>query len=188
LGSVSFSGKNSHQSGFTLIELLVTMMVFAIVAMIAAPSFKDLIDRRQIEYSTQDFEKTVIQARYDAVLGRKAVTVNLGGTGAVSPTNLYWNPMKDNDSIIFRQFVCTSSKWTGSEISGVKKLEFSSKGSVKLSSTYKDDDDNDKTDNVALSVVEVELSNPKAKYFIEITPFGKVSVKKESKEAEACTT
>ena len=175
------------EQGFTLIELMVTIAVFAIIAAIAAPSFGELIQKRRIENSIQDFEKTIMQARYDAVLLRKKVTINFSATGVISPTNLYWSVANSDDNLIFRNFTCNSSKWVGAEVAGIKKLEFSPKGSVELLKTTTDSNNNAITSNVILTAVEIELSNSKAKKFIEITPFGKISSAKESKEGTGCS-
>ena len=179
--------QTKKNQGFTLIELMVTIAVMAIIATMAAPSFGELMQQRRIENSIQDFEKIIIQALYDAVKIKKKVTINFSGTGVISPTNLYWSVANSDDNLIFRNFTCSSNKWVGVEVAGIKKLEFSPKGSVDLLKTTTDSNNNTITSHVILTVVEIELSNSKAKKFIEITPFGKISSTKESKEGTGCS-
>jgi type IV fimbrial biogenesis protein FimT len=44
--------QNKHK-GFTLIELMVTIAVMAIIAMMAAPSFGDMLQRQNLNKSTR---------------------------------------------------------------------------------------------------------------------------------------
>lgn len=86
-----------HQSGFTLVELLVTLVVLAVIATLAAPSFADAIDRARIKSQVMrvvdviQFAKSEAlkhntwgsTARIDIVSGSswvvKAVVANAGG-------------------------------------------------------------------------------------------------------------
>ncbi|EPF93067.1 hypothetical protein GCM10025882_06150 [Acinetobacter gyllenbergii] len=172
--------------GFTLIELMVTIAVFAIITMIAAPSFKNFQDQQQVDFSSKDFEKTLIQARYDALLHRKTITVHLNQTGTVSPTDLYW-AVDENETMVFKTLVCTSEKWVGTAVAGVDQLTFSQDGNAQLSRGYKDQNGVDTREGVVLSGVEITLSNNNIKNYIEITPFGKVTVSKDTKQGKECS-
>ncbi|WP_374571268.1 Tfp pilus assembly protein FimT/FimU [Acinetobacter sp.] len=67
-----------HKSrGFTLIELMVTIAVMAIVTMIAAPSFRDMQQKQNLNRSAQDLLGMLQQARAKAALERREVTVDL---------------------------------------------------------------------------------------------------------------
>ncbi|MCJ8161402.1 GspH/FimT family pseudopilin [Acinetobacter zhairhuonensis] len=66
--------------GFTLIELMVTIAVLAIIAMIAAPSFSDLLLKQNLKKSSQELANVLVQARAKAALERKEITVNLNTT------------------------------------------------------------------------------------------------------------
>jgi prepilin-type N-terminal cleavage/methylation domain len=58
-------------NGFTLIELMVTIAVMAIIAMLAAPSFGDMIVRQNLKKSTNELIGVLNQTRAKAVLERR---------------------------------------------------------------------------------------------------------------------
>ncbi len=66
----------NKQKGFTLIELMVTIAVLAIIAMMAAPSFGDMLQRQNLNKSVQDLAGVITEARAQSVLTRSDVTVN----------------------------------------------------------------------------------------------------------------
>lgn len=80
--------------GFTLIELMVTVAVMAIIAMMAAPSFGNLLLKQNLNRSTQDLISTLNTARSTAVLERREMTVDLSKTVQTADTaaTLYWLP------------------------------------------------------------------------------------------------
>jgi type IV fimbrial biogenesis protein FimT len=57
----------SRASGFTLIELMVTISIAAILAMLAAPSFKDFVIRNRSAALTNEFVGSTLRARTEAV-------------------------------------------------------------------------------------------------------------------------
>ena len=63
--------------GFTLIELMVTIAVLAVIAMMAAPSFGNLVSRKQLDTLTQDFVLVFGDARGQAISLRKNITIKL---------------------------------------------------------------------------------------------------------------
>lgn len=67
-----------HKSrGFTLIELMVTMAVMAVVAMMAAPSFNNMLIKQNMNKSARDLMAVFSEAKAKAVLERRSVTVKL---------------------------------------------------------------------------------------------------------------
>lgn len=69
-----------NNRGFTLIELMVTIAVMAIIAMMAAPSFNRIIQNQNLNRSSQELTAQFNQARSQAVLERREITVKLNKT------------------------------------------------------------------------------------------------------------
>ena len=82
------------ENGFTLIELMVTIAVMAIIAIMAAPSFGNLLLKQNLNRSAQDLVATLSAARSTAVLERREVTVDLSKTHQTADTaaTRYWLP------------------------------------------------------------------------------------------------
>lgn len=78
--------------GFTLVELMVTIAVVAILAMIAAPSMSSMLAKQRLNSTTRDLAATLSQARSQAALLRREVTVTLNSTAAPTTTSFSWAP------------------------------------------------------------------------------------------------
>ena len=83
--------------GFTLIELLVTIAVLAIVTMLAAPSFGNMITQQNLKKSTNELIGVLNQARAKAALERRSIDVELSvnetdSINANTDTTMYWMP------------------------------------------------------------------------------------------------
>lgn len=85
------------EQGFTLIELMVTIAVMAIIAMMAAPSFGNLVAKKRLDTAARDFALVFGEARGQAISLRKNITIKLtcpteadpssGETKIVCPAN-----------------------------------------------------------------------------------------------------
>lgn len=82
------SMQNKHK-GFTLIELMVTIAVMAIIAMMAAPSMQNMIAKQQLNTTARDLASIFSQARGQAAILRKNVTIKFSTNS--DPTNIYLN-------------------------------------------------------------------------------------------------
>lgn len=88
--------------GFTLIELMVTIAVLVIVAMMAAPSFINIIRTNQLKVTARDFTESLILLRSEAVLKQKDQTITLSGIGAWSPSDkVEWDQTPTSTSLTY---------------------------------------------------------------------------------------
>lgn len=82
-----------HKSrGFTLIELMVTIAVMAIIAMMAAPSFNNMLIKQNMNKSARDLMAVFSEAKAKAVLERRIVTVKLKTKCAPEDQPDCWQP------------------------------------------------------------------------------------------------
>ena len=81
-------GKNR---GFTLIELMMTIAIAAIIAMMAAPSFIQMVRSNQLRSDTRDFVDLLSETRSEAIFKQSDRVVALDN----SVTTFYkkWSPV-----------------------------------------------------------------------------------------------
>lgn len=156
--------------GFTLIELMVTIAVLAIVASIAAPKFQDTLDKRSIQKTTTDLEKSLAQARSDAVLYRKDITVYFDSDGVDDPSSRYWNPA-EGVTLEFIEGTCTGGTWSTQVMgSPPTSIRFLPQGNVS-----------------GLPInLEIKITNSNTENYITLTNFGRVSSSKTSAFVGSC--
>ncbi len=80
-----------RSQGVTLVELMVTVAVLAIIAMIAVPSFQNLIIQNRVTSITNDFVAALQLARSEAIRRGHSVTVckSSDGTNCVTSGNTW---------------------------------------------------------------------------------------------------
>lgn len=158
------------ENGFTLIELMVTIAVLAIVASIAAPKFQDTLDKRSIQKTTTDLEKSLAQARSDAVLYRKDITVYFDSDGVDDPSSRYWNPA-EGVTLEFIEGTCTGGTWSTQVMgSPPTSIRFLPQGNV----------------SGLPANLEIKITNASTQNYITLTNFGRVSSSKTSAFVGSC--
>ena len=77
------------ETGFTLVELLIALLIGAILATLAAPSFMDTIRRNRLVSASNDFLATLNYARSEAIKRGQTITVCASSDQATC-TNSPW--------------------------------------------------------------------------------------------------
>lgn len=66
---------NRRAAGFTLIELMVTILIMAVLAVVAVPSFKETVGRNAVESQQLELMTALNQARQEAVTRNFKITL-----------------------------------------------------------------------------------------------------------------
>ena len=80
--SFSWVRAMGKSQGFTLIELMVTIAVLAIIAMMAAPSFIQMVRSNQLRSDTRDFVDLLSETRSEAIFKQSDRVVALDSSVA----------------------------------------------------------------------------------------------------------
>lgn len=76
------SARGGSQVGFTLVELMVTVAIVAIIAMMAAPSFQEMLRRSRLTTAGNELVAAMQTARVSAISRRASVSVCPSADGA----------------------------------------------------------------------------------------------------------
>lgn len=82
--------KNSH--GFSMIEIIVTLVIISVLAVIAVPSFKNVMIQEQLNQSATDLITTLQKAQSRALLEKQVMQVYVGTSPTLTDTSLSWMP------------------------------------------------------------------------------------------------
>lgn len=78
------------QSGFTMIELMTVMIIAAILLVIAAPAFNDMLERRRLEGQANELVIDLAYAKSEAVQRNSNVMLRTHPTGTGCYTIAVW--------------------------------------------------------------------------------------------------
>ncbi|TVP55395.1 MAG: prepilin-type N-terminal cleavage/methylation domain-containing protein [Halomonadaceae bacterium] len=78
----SLSLNHRYARGFTLVELMIVVLLVAVVAAIAVPNFRQLVENNRISAGTNSIVSTLSYARSEALRQGRRVTVDARVDGA----------------------------------------------------------------------------------------------------------
>lgn len=81
---LSTSPKTDQSAGFTLIEVLVVVVIAAVLAAIAAPSWQGFLNRQRVSAVKSDLLQTLKNAQQDAIQRRLSVPVVINSDSAAT--------------------------------------------------------------------------------------------------------
>lgn len=87
---VSRSTLHHSMRGFTLVELMIVIVIMAILAALAGPSFTSFIQKQRVRSAAYDLAQSFQAARSNAILSRRSVDVR----ASYPTTNNNWNGTK----------------------------------------------------------------------------------------------
>ena len=98
------SGPYSESRGFTLVELMMVLVIVAVIAMIAAPSFTTLVQRTKLKAYANEVVASVYLARSEAIKRNAVMTLCTSTDGATCTGGGNWEQgwvvMDPNDTVI----------------------------------------------------------------------------------------
>ncbi len=71
-----------RQLGFTMVELMTVVVIAGVLLAIAAPSFRDMLERRRLEGQANELVTDLQYAKSEAVARNRNVLMMTGGSGA----------------------------------------------------------------------------------------------------------
>ena len=92
--------KIMHEKGFTLVELLITMLVFAVLASMAAPGFSRMKSTQDLNKSARELTLLLNDARAKAAFERRSVEVVLNPVSNAADTNTQLNWRATGEAVL----------------------------------------------------------------------------------------
>lgn len=75
------SGPARAPHGFTIIELMVVVLIVAILAALAVPSFRPIVERWRVQQALKGLESSIYYARAEAIKRASTVSIRKNPTG-----------------------------------------------------------------------------------------------------------
>ena len=75
-----------RSQGFTIIELMMAIMIMAILAFVAAPAMRDMIQRNKVEVTATSIMRSIVAARSEAISRNQPVVMCSSTDGATCST------------------------------------------------------------------------------------------------------
>ncbi|ENW97682.1 pilus assembly FimT family protein [Acinetobacter sp. NIPH 298] len=124
--------QQAKYKAFTLIELIVTIAVLAIIALMAAPSFSDMITRKKLESSAREVAMKISEARSQAVTLRDTTGVCLASLSADDCATAISIPKDETQ----RTFVARLENGVQAVQNTTTHLKFRNNGSIAASTNF----------------------------------------------------
>lgn len=95
--------KDRRQSGFTLLELMVTIAILGILATMAAPSYREILERSRLRAEMEQWRNAFYLAQREAMRMKDTVRFCASNDGVTCNTNNFsdgWIVIRGDDSIL----------------------------------------------------------------------------------------
>jgi type IV fimbrial biogenesis protein FimT len=187
-------GKNgfSTNKGFTVIELLIAVAVLAIITSLALPSYRTIIEKRQVTSGAEQLTAFLSSAQFESVKRNEIVGVNYqlnGGDWCLSmaiPDVDSANPDVDSPTCDCSDGTCDA----GSELLRDFQAAVLTKSDILVDATLGGDDtvffDPVRGLVVDAETVKIELISPDEETYalnVEMSPTGRVKICSDSSRA-----
>lgn len=122
----------SNRGGFTIVELIITVVILAIITVMAVPSFVNMYTRKKLESSAHELTMRIAEARVQAVTLRDSTGICLSSLSnsdcatALSIIDTYKN----------RIFIAQLDKGVTATGSSATSLRFRNNGSIASSANF----------------------------------------------------
>ncbi|MFQ5487385.1 MAG: GspH/FimT family pseudopilin [Gammaproteobacteria bacterium] len=130
MNEIKIDMKNRH-TGFTIIELMMALMIGAILATMAVPSFIDLIRSNRVTTQTNDFISTLNYARSEAVKRGTGIIVCSSNDQASCTASAWqdgWIVQQASDGELLRASAALSGNSSLSNLDGNTSIQYTSRG------------------------------------------------------------